>query len=85
MASRPQKALTIEVTENKDKRTGALLINVLILRDTWMASGPHKAFTWMERCLLSRDFEVGIESKEARRSAVNLVGGRWHHSLRPGD
>ena len=29
IASGPQKALTIEVTENKDKRTGALLINVL--------------------------------------------------------
>ena len=75
IASGPQKALTIEVTENKDKRTGALLINVLVLRDTWIASGPHKALTWMERCLLSRDFEVGIESKDARRSAVNLIGG----------
>ena len=75
MASGPHKAFTIEVTENKDKRTGALLINVLILRGTWIASGPHKALTWMDRCLLSRDFEVGIESKDARRSAVNLIGG----------
>ena len=37
-----------------------------------MASGPRSALTWMERCLRSRDFDVGIESSEASRSAVNL-------------
>ena len=42
------------------------------LGKTWIASGPRSALTWMERCLLSRDFDVGIESNEASRSAVNL-------------
>ena len=37
-----------------------------------MASGPRRDFTWMERCLRSRDFDVGIESNEASNSAVNL-------------
>ena len=37
-----------------------------------MASGPRSALTWMERCLLSRDFDVGIESSEASKSAVSL-------------
>ena len=37
-----------------------------------MASGPRSDFTWMERCLRSRDFDVGIESSEASKSAVNL-------------
>ena len=37
-----------------------------------MASGPRSDFTWMERCLRSRDFDVGIESNEASNSAVNL-------------
>ena len=39
---------------------------------TCMASGPRSDFTWMERCLRSRDFDVGIESSEASNSAVNL-------------
>ena len=41
---------------------------------TCMASGPRSDFTWMERCLRSRDFDVGIESNEASNSAVNLNG-----------